>query len=185
VPENEEIVTFLGQALRLRSLRAEDRALLEDLARRTEPDDLRMRFFSGLRSLPPALLDELMRIDPERRIALVAGGAAENGSPEIVAIARASASAGKSAELALLVRSDLKGKGLGSLLLGRLIARCRSHGLRTLIADVLQENTRMLRLAARYGFRGLGGEHGVVRLVLDLGAVPLALPSPWSASSTR
>jgi acetyltransferase len=168
VPENDEVVAFLGQALRLRPLRTEDRALLEDLARRTEPYDLRMRFFSGFRSLPPALLDELMRIDPERRITLVAGGTAENGSPEIVGVARASASAEGSAELALLVRSDLKGKGLGSLLLVRVIARCRNRGLRTLIAYILQENTQMLRLAAKYGFRGERAEYGIARLVLDL-----------------
>jgi acetyltransferase len=168
VPDNEELVTFLDQSIRLRPLRAGDRALLDDLCRRTESHDLQMRFFGGFRSLPPSLLDELMRIDPDRRITLVALGPASSGQPEIFAVARAHASAEGTAELALLVRSDLKGKGLGSLLLDRLIARCRSRGLRGLTAVVLQENARMLRLAERYGFRRELAELGIAHLVLEL-----------------
>jgi len=168
VPDNEEVVIFLDQPIRLRPLRAEDRALLEDLAHRTDSHDLQMRFFRGFRTLPPALLDKLIRIDPDRRITLVASRAANGGQPEILAVARAYASAEASAELALLVRSDLKGKGLGSLMLDRLIARCRSRGLRVLVADVLQANTRMLRLADKYGFRREPAEVGITRLVLKL-----------------
>ena len=167
MPGTEEAVSFREQPICLRPLRAEDRALLEELARRTEADDLRMRFFSAFPSLPPRLLDELMRIDPQRRITLVAC-TASGGQAEILAVARAHASAEGSAELALLVRSDLKGMGLGSLLLERLIARCRSRGLKVLVAEVLQENTRMLRLADRYGFRREPAELGTTHLVLDL-----------------
>jgi hypothetical protein len=47
-------------------------------------------------------------------------------------------------------------------------ARCRSRGLRVLLAVVLQENTRMLRLAERYGFRRGPTEFGMTHLVLDL-----------------
>jgi acetyltransferase len=168
VTDNEETVTFLDQSIRLRPLQAGDRALVEDLCRRTESHDLQMRFFGGFRSLPPSLLDQLMRIDHDRQIALVALAAASSGQSEMLAVARAYASADGTAELALLVRSDLKGKGLGSLLLDRLIARCRSRRLRVLTAVVLQQNTRMLRLADRYGFRREPAELGVTHLVLEL-----------------
>lgn len=47
-------------------------------------------------------------------------------------------------------------------------ARWRSRGLRVLLAVVLQENTRMLRLAERYGFRRGRTEFGMTHLVLDL-----------------
>jgi acetyltransferase len=110
----------------------------------------------------------LMRIDPDRRITRVAIGDGASGQSEILAVARAHASGDGTAELALLVRSDLKGVGLGSLLLDRLIARCRSRGLRKLTAIVLQENTRMLRLAERYRFRREPAELGMTHLVLQL-----------------
>jgi acetyltransferase len=109
-----------------------------------------------------------MFIDPQQRIALVASSTANCGKPEILAVARAHALTDGSAELALLVRSDLKGMGMGSLLLDRLIARCRNRGISLLVADVLHENARMLRLADNYGFRQESAQLGTTRLVLDL-----------------
>ena len=126
-----------------------------------------MRFFSAFRALPPALLDQLMRTDSQR-IALIASATPTAGQPEILAVGRAYAAGAGSAELSLLVRSDLKGRGLGSLLLNRLIVRCRRHGLRRLFADVLQVNTRMLCLADKFGFRREGTSLDVARLVLSL-----------------
>jgi acetyltransferase len=145
--------------------------LLKELIAQTELDDLQMRFFGGFRELPPQLLDHLMRIDPEQRITLVAGSNASCGKPEILAVGRAHALAQTSAELALLVRSDLKGLGLGSLLLDRLISHCRRRGFSRLEADVLRENARMLRLADRYGFRREAAQPDITHLVLDLGSL--------------
>jgi acetyltransferase len=168
VARDAEVFSFQGRQVCLRPLEAEDRPLIEDLVTRTEPDDLRMRFFSGFHTLPPDLLDQLMLIDPQRRITLVASSAASSGKPEILAVARAHALTERSAELALLVRSDLKGLGMGSVLLERLIARCRGRGLSLLVADVLRENARMLRLADKYGFRQETAQLGTTHLVLDL-----------------
>lgn len=166
--KDAETISFRGRQVCLRPLEAQDRPLLEDLAGRTELGDLRMRFFSGFQKLPPEVLDQLMLIDPQRRITLVASSTASNGKQEILAVARAHLVTEGSAELALLVRSDLKGMGLGSLMLHRLIALCRSRGISLLVAEVLQENTRMLRLADRHGFRQESAQPGTTRLVLDL-----------------
>ena len=51
-----------------------------------------------------------------------------------------------------MVRSDLKGGGLGALLMNKLIAHLRARGTRRLVALVLAENTRMLELARELGF---------------------------------
>lgn len=56
------------------------------------------------------------------------------------------------AELALLVRADLKRKGLGTLLLEDAISRSAQHDMTTLVGHVLRENTPMLRLARKLGF---------------------------------
>lgn len=168
VHEKDEIISLRGRRVCLRPLAAQDRPLLEELARRTESHDLRMRFFGGSGSPPPAVFDQLMLIDPQRCIVLVASSIASRGKPEILAVARAHILTEDSAELALLVRSDLKGMGMGSVLLDRLIARCRNRGVSLLVAEVLRENTRMLRLADKYGFRREALLFGTVRLVLDL-----------------
>jgi len=50
------------------------------------------------------------------------------------------------------VRSDLKGSGLGTLLMDKLIRTLRAQGTRRLVATVLGENYRMRTLAKRLGF---------------------------------
>jgi acetyltransferase len=168
VPDEAEIISFRYRQVCLRPLVAQDRPLLEDLIGRTELQDLRMRFLAGFRTLPPGVFDRLMLIDPERRITLIASSTASYGKPEILAVAGAHALTESSAELALLVRSDLKGMGMGSVLLDRLISRCRSRGFSLLVAEVLQDNARVLRLADKYGFRREAVRLGTSRLVLDL-----------------
>ena len=50
------------------------------------------------------------------------------------------------AEYAIIVRSDLKGRGLGWQLMKHLIAYARAEGLDELYGTVLAENTTMLRM---------------------------------------
>jgi len=56
------------------------------------------------------------------------------------------------AEFGIVVRSDLKGAGLGELMLNKLIAYQRQRGTQRLVATVLVENARMLDLARELGF---------------------------------
>ena len=56
------------------------------------------------------------------------------------------------AEFAVMVRSDLKGRGLGFPLMRELLAYARKRGLSTLFGEVLRENTTMLELAKDLGF---------------------------------
>jgi GNAT superfamily N-acetyltransferase len=166
--EGAEIIEFRGRSVYLRPLLAEDRPLIEEFLARIDSDDLRMRFFGGFRAVPPSLLDHLLRVDDLERLALVVIGTDGCGRREVLAVGRTHPSAEATAELALLVRSNLKGLGLGSALLARLIAHCRNRGISQLVAEVLQQNARMLRLAERFGFRPQGAQFGTVRLVLEL-----------------
>jgi acetyltransferase len=56
------------------------------------------------------------------------------------------------AEFAIIVRSDLKGAGLGRLLFQQLIEHARSRGTGRLVGIVLRENKRMLNLCRDLGF---------------------------------
>ena len=166
--DGAEMIEFRGRSVYLRRLHAEDRPLIEEFLAHIDSEDLRMRFFGGLRAVPPALLDHLLRVDDLERLALVVIGTDGGGRREVLAVGRAHTSADTTAELALLVRSNLKGLGLGAALLARLIAHCRSRGISLLVAEVLQQNARMLRLAERFGFRRQDAHFGTVRLVLEL-----------------
>lgn len=81
------------------------------------------------------------------------------------------------AEFGIVVRSDLKGRRLGELLLRRIIDAQRAHGTGRLVADVLAENTRMLELARRLGFAERGNSDGTRFIELALQA-----PSPGEGS---
>jgi acetyltransferase len=166
--EGAEMIDCRGRTVYLRRLHAEDRPLIEEFLRRIDSEDLRMRFFGGFRAVSPALLDHLLRVDDLERLALVVIGTDGGGRREVLAVGRAHTSADTTAELALLVRSNLKGLGLGAALLARLIAHCRNRGISQLVAEVLQHNARMLRLAKPFGFRRQDAQFGTVRLVLEL-----------------
>ncbi len=76
---------------------------------------------------------------------------------------------GTLAEFAILVRSDLKGKGLGTLLLRKIVAYGRGRGIGRLTGEVLERNARMLALARDLGFAVARGDGpGTCRVTLDL-----------------
>ena len=56
------------------------------------------------------------------------------------------------AEYAVLVRSDMKGRGLGWQLMQMLIDYARHEGITTIRGEVLAENTTMLRMCGELGF---------------------------------
>jgi len=133
------------------------------------PDDLRLRFFSPMRALPHALAARLSQIDYDREMALVAR--TEPDGPAL-GVARFSSDPDRtSAEFAVALRSDWKGRGLGWLLMTRIIAIARQRGIGEMIGDVLHENQPMLRLAQSLGFR-LSAHPGDPELVR--GVKPLA-----------
>jgi acetyltransferase len=70
-----------------------------------------------------------------------------------------------SAEFAVLVRSDLKGRRLGELLMRRIIDYQRARGTNKLVGTVLAENKRMLDLAGRLGFVEVPSDEPGVRAI--------------------
>ena len=77
----------------------------------------------------------------------------QNGQPRTLGTVRAIADPDNlDAEFGIIVRSDLKGHGLGQLLLDKMIRYARSRGTKRLVASVLRENHKMLALAADNGF---------------------------------
>jgi acetyltransferase len=175
--ELEEMIRLGGRSVLLRPIRPEDLPQHEAFLARIEPDDMRARFFHAIRELPRSELARLTQIDYEREMAFLAVSA--DGEPETLGVVRAHADPDNvAAEFAVLVRSDLKGIGLGSALLDKVIRYCRARGTRTLFGEVLLDNARMLRLAGSRGFLQEAARSGSVRVVLRLREDPQAGPGP-------
>ena len=74
------------------------------------------------------------------------------------------------AEYAVLVRSDLKGNGIGRALMQQIIAYAKRAGVGEIFGDVLEENAMMISLCKELGFAmaPLAGSQGIVRTSLTL-----------------
>jgi acetyltransferase len=109
--------------------------------------------FYSKRPMERSELARLVQIDYAREMAFVALAPGPDGQPQTLGVVRAIADPDNvEAEFGVIVRSDLKGAGLGRLLMQKLIAYLRSQGTQRLVATVLDYNARMLKLAKDLGF---------------------------------
>lgn len=169
--ELEERVEFMDREVLLRPIRPEDLPQHEAFLARVTAEDWQTRFFRAIRELPRPELAHLTQIDYERSMAFIAEARDDSGKPETLGVVRAHADPDNVvAEFSILVRSDLKGRGLGSILLKKLMRYCRERGIRQIVGDVMPTNIRMLRLAAECGFQAEHIPEGPVKLRADLSA---------------
>jgi acetyltransferase len=155
-----------GRAFLLRPIRPEDEPLIQDVLARSTAEDLRLRFFAPLKRLSPALAARLTQIDYDREMAFVA-----EREGAILGVVRVSADPDNvEAEYAVFVRSDMKGNGLGYLLMQEMIAYARSRGIQAVTGKVLRENTTMLKMADELGFvrRRDSEDPGIVEVRIEL-----------------
>lgn len=167
LPEN---VIWNGEDLVLRPLLWSDAAQHLAFLSAIDPEDLRMRLHSGRRAFLPGELLHLTDFDSAREAAFVAVHARTTELDETLGVVRAAWDAKKEeADLGMLVRSDKQGRGLGELLLAKMIDYLRAHGIRRVVASVLRENQAMRDLAIAQGFRPQGQTPGSdpIRFVRD------------------
>jgi len=154
--------------VRIRPIRPEDEALYAAFFARLTPEDQRLRFFTARPDLSHRFLARLTQIDYAREMAFVAVAEATG---ELLGVARFVADPDYvQGEYAILVRSDLKGRGLGWRLMQHLTAYARAEKIEQLYGCVLAENTTMLRMCREFGFsvEPEPGDAAVRRVVLRL-----------------
>jgi acetyltransferase len=139
-----------GASIFVRPIRPEDEQLYERFFAGVTEHDLRLRFFSPVKTSSHAFVVRFTQIDYARAMAFVA---IEEGTGDMLGVVRLHANATyDSGEYAILVRSDLKGRGLGWLLMQTIIGYARAEGLRTIEGQVLRENTTMISMCRDLGF---------------------------------
>jgi acetyltransferase len=99
-------------------------------------EDLRLRFFASMREVSHGLLDKLIHYDPDRAMAFIA---VDEQSQKMLGVVRLhDDTGGENAEFAILVRSRLKGHGVGWLLMKRMIEFSKHKDLKTCEAKCCQ-----------------------------------------------
>ncbi|MCE0489093.1 bifunctional acetate--CoA ligase family protein/GNAT family N-acetyltransferase [Pantoea sp. Mb-10] len=165
----EEQVTLKdGQHCLFRPILPEDEPLLRAFIARVTKEDLYYRYFSEINEFTHDDLANMTQIDYDREMAIVAVRQ-QQGHEEIIGVTRAISDADNTdAEFSVLVRSDLKGLGMGRRLLEKMIRYTRDHGLQQLNGITMPHNTGMITLARKLHFH--------VDVQLDDGIVSLHLP---------
>jgi acetyltransferase len=161
-----------GEKVLIRPLTVEDAALYPDFLAEVTTEDLRLRFFAPMRQVSPELIDKLIHYDPQKAMAFIAIAEATGKMLGVVRLHDDDDHG--TAEFAIILRSRLKGHGLGWLMMKHMIVNAKEKGLATVRGQVLAENVTMLQMCEELGFH-VGDdptERGVKMVTLPLAEVP-------------
>jgi acetyltransferase len=139
-----------GQAVFVRPVRPDDEDLFRTFFEQVSPDDLRLRFFAPVKDFNHKFLSRLTQLDYDRAMALAA---IDTETGALLGVVRLHADPDhRTGEYAVMVRSDLKGHGLGWALMKLIIRYAQVDGIETIKGEVLKENTSMLAMCGALGF---------------------------------
>ncbi len=140
-----------GSQVFARPIKPSDEPLLREFLQNVSKEDLRLRFFGAIKEFTHPFVARLTQLDYARAMAFVAFDQA--GKEIIGAVRLHSDSIYESGEYAILLKSNLKGRGLGWALMQLIIVYAKSEGLKCISGQVLQENTAMLDMCRELGFQ--------------------------------
>ena len=140
-----------GRPIEIRALRPDDRAEMLAAIGRTSPQSLQRRFFAPKKGFSEREMAFFLNIDFKSHVALVAQ-IDEDGPCVIVGGGRYIVVEPGHAEIAFVVIDAYQGQGIGTILMRHLAGLAREAGLKELIAEVLPENTAMLKVFNKFGF---------------------------------
>jgi acetyltransferase len=96
----------------------------------------------------------MTQIDYDREMTFIAVRKGEDGYDELLGVVSSVADPdNQDAEFAIIIRSDLKGRGLGHRLMSKLLAYCRQRGTRQIVGESLSDNQGLLHLVRGFGFK--------------------------------
>jgi acetyltransferase len=143
-----------GTEMLVRPIRPEDARKEQDFVSNLSAQSKYFRFMHGLDKLTPEMLARFTQIDYDREMALVAIAPGDDARSTFVGVARYVINPdGGSCEFALTVADAWQHRGVGPRLMERLMQVALDRGLDTMVGEVLAQNSRMLRMCKRLGFR--------------------------------
>lgn len=153
-----------GTPIVLRPVRPEDEDMFRHFFEQQTDEDLRLRFFAPVKEFSHTFIARLTQLDYGRAMAFVA---IETATGDMLGAVRLHADANyDKGEYGIMVRSDLKGRGLGWVLMEMMIAYARAEGLELIEGQVLRENSMMLAMCEKLGFHIAPDPHDMdIRIV--------------------
>ncbi len=143
-----------GTTVWLRAIRPEDEPMMVEFHHTLSDQSVYFRYFTTLtlaQRTSHARLARLCFIDYDREMAIVA--VHTGAKPEIIGVGRLCKAHGKNeAEFAVIVADPWQRRGLGTLLLERLVEVARAEKVARLTGTVLRENHGMRAVCAHRGF---------------------------------
>ncbi|XYK82388.1 MAG: bifunctional acetate--CoA ligase family protein/GNAT family N-acetyltransferase [Labrenzia sp.] len=161
-----------GRQIFVRPVRPEDEDMFKAFFEQISPEDLRLRFFAPVREFSHRFLARLTQLDYARAMAFTALDP-DDGS--LLGVVRLHADPDhQTGEYAVMVRSDLKGYGLGWALMKLIIRYAKADGIQTIKGEVLKENTSMISMCQALGFKITTSldDPGISNVVLPVSDLP-------------
>jgi RimJ/RimL family protein N-acetyltransferase len=153
LPPPETLALRDGTRLSLRPIRPDDAPRLQALHSRLSAETIFLRFMGMRPVLPPDEAREFATLDYHTRMAFVAAQP-EDGDERLVGVARyavVSPQRPGEAEAAIVIEDSFQNRGLGTVLLDRLLTFARGHGITAFVAEINAENERMMKFVRHSG----------------------------------
>jgi acyl-CoA synthetase (NDP forming)/GNAT superfamily N-acetyltransferase len=167
-----DVVAADGGTVHLRPITPDDAEGLNGLMERSSDQTRYYRFFGPMKRLSDRELHRFTHVDHDSRVAFVV-----LLGDQVIAVGRYDRLPGTAdAEVAFLVEDAHQGRGLGSVLLEHLAAAGRERGIERFVAEVLAQNSRMVRVFRDAGYHAERSfEDGVVHLTFPIAQTDDAL----------
>lgn len=157
-----------GTSLLIRPIKPEDEekhfAFFHSLSRQTNY----YRFFSYRKKLSHEQITRFTQIDYDREMAIIAL-VEENGKEKTIGVNRLAYYPQEDRyEFALVVTDDWQDKGVGKILMEKLLYIARDREIKTIYGNILAENSKMIQFCLGFGFKEYRSEGDVVLVKLEL-----------------
>jgi RimJ/RimL family protein N-acetyltransferase len=139
------------ESVTIRPIHPADSAMEAEFIRNLSVETKHYRFLCGVNELPPEELKRLCNVDGRHSMAFVATVNKEGRETQIGVSRYAEDPSGGAGELAVTIADAWQHKGLGELLVKRLITYAKTHGVKQLYSVELADNTAMRELASELG----------------------------------